>query len=86
MINAETARKIQNEVQAERDAYVKSKIIRDVEVVCRTIAARARADKSECVVDASGMFSPKGVAEYLKNNLGYDVAFPTCGHLMTIKW
>lgn len=86
MINAETARKIQNEVQAERNERMKSEIIREVEVVCGKIAARAKANESECFVNAASMCYPKGVAEYLKNNLGYDVTFPTSGRLMTIKW
>lgn len=71
MINAARAREIQQAAQAEQDAYVRAVIQGDAEDACDIIARAARGRQSRCTIDASKMTYPKGVAEYLKNELGY---------------
>ena len=84
MINAAKAREIQQVAQAERDAYINALIQSDAEDACGIIARAARGRQSRCTIDASKMNDPKGVAEYLKNELGYAVTYEN--HTISVAW
>ena len=84
MINAARAREIQQAAQAEQDAYVRAVIQGDAEDACDIIARAARGRQSRCTIDASKMTYPKGVAEYLKNELGYSVTYES--HTISVAW
>lgn len=84
MINAAKAKEIQQAAQAEHDAYVRTVIQGDVENACDIIARAARGRQSRCTIDASKMPYPKGVAEYLKNELGYSATYEI--HTISVTW
>lgn len=84
MISAEKAREIQRAAQAEQDAYVRAVIQGDAEDACDIIARAARGRQSRCIIDASEMTYPKGVAEYLKNELGYSATYES--HTISVAW
>lgn len=84
MISAEKAREIQKQAQAEKDAYVNSCIEREAEEVCEAIARAARGRNNSCHVDTSRMDYPKGVADYLKSELGYEATYAS--HTISVAW
>ena len=84
MISAVKAKEIQHAAQAEHDAYVRAVIESDVEDACDIIARAARGRQSCCTIDASGMSYPKGVADYLKDELNYSATYES--HTISVSW
>ena len=84
MIHASKAREIQQAAQAEQDAYVKACIEREVEDVCEAVARAARGRHSSCCIEASRLDYPKGVAAYLKDELGYTATYEN--HTISVSW
>nr|DAO56453.1 MAG TPA: hypothetical protein [Caudoviricetes sp.] len=84
MINADKAREIQKQAQAERDTHIRNVIRREAENAYEAIVSAAKNGRNNCCIDVGGMNYPNGVAEYLKNKFGYDALYSS--HAISIAW
>lgn len=86
MISAEKAREITAAAQAEKDAYDRACITREAEDVCEDIRRAAVACENHCSISTKGLSYPNGVAEYLREELGYDAKYCSQANCINVSW